>query len=151
MSKLSISNATTIHRHLSRSSCSDLMGGGPRTPPSHLMDSLEETFEDDHLLEHSIDGRSVSWLEAATPVLQLPIKCFAYIPPAMVHRYSRMIWSKSLAQRPYHQEITPQDRIHTHKSPLLIPLKYQSQAQMNPRKKSQSLTSYAGRKAKFIS
>ncbi|PLW50278.1 hypothetical protein PCANC_05602 [Puccinia coronata f. sp. avenae] len=59
MSKLSISNATTIHRHLSRSSCSDLMGGGPRTPPSHLMDSLEETFEDDHLLEHSIDGRSI--------------------------------------------------------------------------------------------
>lgn len=34
------------------------MGGGPNTPP-HSMSSLEETFEDEHLLEHSIDGRSI--------------------------------------------------------------------------------------------
>ncbi|WAQ90764.1 hypothetical protein PtA15_13A163 [Puccinia triticina] len=34
------------------------MGGGPSTPPP-LMDSSEETFEDEHLLEHSIDGRSI--------------------------------------------------------------------------------------------
>ncbi|KAA1085506.1 GTPase activating protein [Puccinia graminis f. sp. tritici] len=36
------------------------MGGGPSTPPPpRLMGSFEETLEDEHLLEHSIDGRSI--------------------------------------------------------------------------------------------